>query len=107
MGIIVLAVAIIPLLGIGGTQLYRAESSGPLKDQKSLPKISEVAKALWIIYASLTALCAIAYWLSGMNLLMPLGIVFQQFQMADFQRTMQVLAILIKLPFIGLQQFLC
>lgn len=67
MGIIVLAVAIIPLLGIGGTQLYRAESSGPLKDQKSLPKISEVAKALWIIYASLTALCAIAYWLSGMN----------------------------------------
>lgn len=107
MGIIVLAVAIIPLLGIGGTQLYRAESSGPLKDQKSLPKISEVAKALWIIYASLTVLCAIAYWLSGMNFLMPLGIVFRQFQMADFQHMMQVSAILIKLPFIGLQQFLC
>ncbi|MCK9005608.1 TrkH family potassium uptake protein [Haemophilus influenzae] len=73
MGIIVLAVAIIPLLGIGGTQLYRAESSGPLKDQKSLPKISEVAKALWIIYASLTVLCAIAYWLSGMNLFDAIG----------------------------------
>ena len=85
MGIIVLAVAIIPLLGIGGTQLYRAESSGPLKDQKSLPKISEVAKALWIIYASLTVLCAIAYWLSGMNLLMPLGIVvFNNFKWRIF-----------------------
>ncbi|APB79150.1 TPA: potassium transporter [Pasteurella multocida] len=67
MGIIVLAVAIIPLLGIGGTQLYRAESSGPLKEQKLRPRIAEVAKLLWILYFSLTVLCAIAYWFAGMN----------------------------------------
>ena len=45
MGIIVLAIAIIPLLGIGGMQLYRAEMSGPMKDQKIQPRIAETAKA--------------------------------------------------------------
>ncbi|MDH2924942.1 trk system potassium uptake protein TrkH [Nicoletella semolina] len=67
MGIIVLAVAIIPLLGIGGMQLYRAEMPGPLKEQKMRPRIAETAKALWLIYLSLTILCAIAYWLAGMD----------------------------------------
>lgn len=67
MGIIVLAVAIIPLLGIGGMQLYRAEMSGPLKDQKMRPRIAETAKILWFIYTSLTVLCAFAYWLAGMS----------------------------------------
>lgn len=67
MGIIVLAVAIIPLLGIGGMQLYRAEMPGPLKEQKMRPRITETAKALWLIYVSLTALCALAFWLAGMN----------------------------------------
>ena len=62
MGIIVLAVAIIPLLGIGGMSLYRAEMSGPMKDQKVRPRIAETAKALWIIYASLTLLCALVYY---------------------------------------------
>ncbi|MGY4676756.1 TrkH family potassium uptake protein [Pasteurella sp. P03HT] len=67
MGIIVLAVAIIPLLGIGGMQLYRAEMSGPLKEQKMRPRIAETAKILWFIYTSLTVLCAFAYWLAGMS----------------------------------------
>ncbi|MCK3655022.1 potassium transporter [Pasteurellaceae bacterium Macca] len=67
MGIIVLAVAIIPLLGIGGMQLYRAEMPGPLKEQKMRPRIAETAKALWLIYVSLTVLCATAFWLAGMS----------------------------------------
>ncbi|MFM5556431.1 TrkH family potassium uptake protein [Aeromonas veronii] len=68
MGIIVLAVAILPLLGIGGMQLYRAEIPGPVKDTKVTPRIAETAKALWFIYLLLTALCALAYWLAGMTL---------------------------------------
>ncbi len=65
MGIIVLAVAILPMLGIGGMQLYRTEFSG--RDNKLTPRIQETAKALWYLYASLTAACAIAYYLAGMS----------------------------------------
>ena len=68
MGIVVLAVAIMPMLGIGGMQLYRAETPGPMKDSKLTPRITESAKALWYIYLSLTILCALAYWLAGMSL---------------------------------------
>jgi len=68
MGIIVLAVAILPMLGIGGMQLYRAETPGPVKDTKLTPRITETAKALWYIYASLTLVCAMFYWLAGMSL---------------------------------------
>ncbi len=67
MGIIVLAVAILPLLGVGGMQLYRAETPGPMKDSKLTPRITETAKALWYIYLALTALCALAYWAAGMS----------------------------------------
>ncbi|MGC1955327.1 MAG: TrkH family potassium uptake protein [Gammaproteobacteria bacterium] len=67
MGIIVLAVAILPMLGIGGMQLYRAETPGPMKDTKLTPRITETAKALWYIYLGLTVLCAVAYWLAGMD----------------------------------------
>ena len=67
MGIIVLAVAILPLLGVGGMQLYRAETPGPMKDNKLTPRITETAKALWYIYLGLTILCALAYWLAGMT----------------------------------------
>lgn len=73
MGIIVLAVAIIPLLGIGESQLYRAESSGPLKDQKMRPRIAEVAKLLWFAYLFFTILCALAYWIAGMSLFDAIG----------------------------------
>jgi len=67
MGIIVLAVAVLPMLGIGGMQLYRAEMPGPMKETKLTPRITETAKALWYIYLGLTIACALAYWLAGMD----------------------------------------
>ena len=67
MGIIVLAVAILPMLGIGGMQLYRAETPGPVKDSKIAPRISQTAKALWYIYVGLTLSCALGYWFAGMG----------------------------------------
>ena len=67
MGIIVLAVAVMPMLGVGGMQLYRAETPGPLKDNKLTPRITETAKALWYIYLTLTVVCAASYWQAGMS----------------------------------------
>ncbi|GHC16257.1 TrkH family potassium uptake protein [Aidingimonas halophila] len=67
MGIVVLAVAILPTLGVGGMALYRTEIPGPLKDSKLTPRITETAKALWYIYASLTLVCFLAYWAAGMD----------------------------------------
>lgn len=67
MGIIVLAVAILPMLGVGGMQLYRAEMPGPMKDSKLTPRLAETAKSLWYVYAAITAACALAYWLAGMD----------------------------------------
>ncbi|HAC35527.1 MAG TPA: potassium transporter [Gammaproteobacteria bacterium] len=68
MGIIVLAVAVLPMLGIGGMQLYKAEIAGPMKNSKLTARITETAKALWFIYLGLTLLCAVAYWVAGMGL---------------------------------------
>ncbi len=68
MGIIVLAVAILPMFGIGGMQLYRAETPGPMKDNKLTPRITETAKALWYIYLGLTVSCALGYWIAGMSI---------------------------------------
>ncbi|HLU06824.1 MAG TPA: TrkH family potassium uptake protein [Woeseiaceae bacterium] len=67
MGIIVLAVAILPMLGVGGMQLYRAEMPGPVKDTKLTPRVAETAKALWYVYLAFTALCVIGYKATGMN----------------------------------------
>ena len=67
MGIIVLAVAVLPMLGIGGMQLFRAETPGPVKDSKLTPRITETAKALWYIYLSLTIAWATVYWFAGMS----------------------------------------
>ncbi|MBV1875649.1 MAG: TrkH family potassium uptake protein [Cycloclasticus sp.] len=67
MGIVVLAVAILPMLGIGGMQLYKAETPGPVKDAKLTPRITETAKALWELYLGLTIACTLAYWTGGMN----------------------------------------
>ena len=67
MGIIVLAVAVLPMLGVGGMQLYRAETPGPVKDTKLTPRITETAKALWYVYLGFTTLCAVSYWLAGMG----------------------------------------
>ncbi|QJR80993.1 potassium transporter [Alteromonas pelagimontana] len=67
MGIIVLAVAILPILGVGGMQLYRAEIPGPVKDSKMTPRIADTAKHLWYIYLMLTIACTLAYYLAGMG----------------------------------------
>ena len=67
MGIIVLAVAVLPLLGVGGMQLYKAETPGPLKDSKLTPRITETAKALWFVYVTMTVACSILYKYFGMN----------------------------------------
>ena len=66
-GIIVIAVAVLPMLGIGGMQLYRAEIPGPTKDRKLTPRIAETAKALFLVYLALTVVCALAYWAAGMS----------------------------------------
>lgn len=76
MGIIVLAVAILPLLGVGGMQLYRAETSGVAKNEKLTPRIAETARSLWLIYVLLTACCALAYWFAGMSLFDAIGHAF-------------------------------
>jgi trk system potassium uptake protein len=66
-GIVVLAVALLPMLGVGGMQLLRAETPGPVKDSKLTPRITETAKSLWIIYLAITVTCAGAYWAAGMS----------------------------------------
>jgi trk system potassium uptake protein TrkH len=67
MGVIVLAVAILPLLGVGGSQLFKAETPTPMKDNKLTPRIAETAKGLWLVYFGLTVACALAYRWAGMN----------------------------------------
>jgi trk system potassium uptake protein TrkH len=84
MGIIVLAVAILPALRIGGMQLYRAETPGPLKDAKLTPRITETAKALWMIYVGITVACALAYWLGGMSLFDATGHAFSTVAIGGF-----------------------
>jgi trk system potassium uptake protein TrkH len=67
MGVVVLAVAILPMLGIGGRQMLRAEIPGPMKESSLTPRIAETAKGLWRVYLILTVLCALAYWWAGMG----------------------------------------
>lgn len=67
MGIIILAVAILPILQVGGMQLYKAEVPGPVKDQKLTPRVNETAKALWLLYLGLTVLAAGSLWLAGLS----------------------------------------
>jgi trk system potassium uptake protein TrkH len=67
MGVIVLVVAILPLLGIGGRQLFKAEVPTPMKESSLTPRITETAKGLWMTYVLLTVACGISLWLAGMN----------------------------------------
>ena len=67
MGIVILALAILPMLGVGGMQLYKAESTGPIKDNKISPRIAETAQSLWSIYLGLTIACAFLYYIAGMS----------------------------------------
>lgn len=66
-GIVVIAVAILPMLGVGGMQLYQAETPGPVKDSKMKPRITETAKVLFTLYCTLTLICAGSYWWAGMS----------------------------------------
>lgn len=68
MGIIVLVVAVLPMLNIGGMRLMKAETPGPMKDEKLAPRILNTARYLWVTYVFLTILCAAAYWVFGMSL---------------------------------------
>ncbi len=67
MGMIVLAVAILPMLGIGGMQLYKAEAPGPFKEEKMTPRLTQSARILWEIYVLITLANALAYWFAGMS----------------------------------------
>ena len=67
LGIIVLAVAVLPMLGVGGMQLYKAEVAGPIKN-KITPRITETAKWLWIVYLAMTFFCGLSYYFAGMNI---------------------------------------
>ena len=67
MGIIVLAVAILPMLGVGGTQLFKAEIPGIDKDSKMAPRISQTAKRLWLVYLSFTLLTCMGLKWAGMG----------------------------------------
>ncbi|MDX9739675.1 MAG: potassium transporter TrkG [Gammaproteobacteria bacterium] len=68
MGVIVLAAAIMPMLGIGGMQLYRAWTPGPMKYNKLSARLAQSARGLWYVYLGFTVACALGYWLAGMTL---------------------------------------
>ncbi len=67
MGLIVLAIAVMPLLGIGGGQIYKTEVPGAMGEQRLTPRIKETAQALWLIYLGLTIACAVLYYFNGMS----------------------------------------
>jgi trk system potassium uptake protein TrkH len=68
LGIIVLAIAVLPLLGIGGAKLYKSEMPGPQKQEKLTPRLADTARHLWLIYLGLTLLCTLSFRVAGMNL---------------------------------------
>lgn len=84
MGIVVLAVAVMPMLGVGGMQLYRAETPGPVKHNKLTPRITETAKGLWYIYLGLTIACALAYGAAGMSTFDAIGHAFSTISIGGF-----------------------
>ncbi len=84
MGLIVLAVAILPLLGVGGRQLFKAETPGPMKESRLTPRLAETAKGLWTIYGLLSAACWLAYWLAGMSSLDALMHMFSTMGLGGF-----------------------
>jgi len=67
MGLIVLAVAVLPLLGIGGRQMFKAETPGPMKDSQLTPRLTQTAKGLWVVYAAITLACILGLHLAGMS----------------------------------------
>ena len=83
-GIVVLVLAILPILGVGGMYLYKAETSSPIKDNKLSPRITETAKSLWGVYMILTLTCAAFYYLAGMNLFDAIGHSFSTVSIGGF-----------------------
>ena len=67
MGILILAVAVLPMLGLGGSQLFKAEVAGPVKDTRLTPRIAQTAGGLWLVYVLLSIACFFAYWAGGMH----------------------------------------
>ena len=67
MGIIVLVVAILPLLGVGASQLFNSETAGPMKDRKHTPRIAETARGLWLVYFAISVACMLSYRMAGMG----------------------------------------
>jgi trk system potassium uptake protein TrkH len=67
MGLIVLAVAVLPLLGIGGRQMFKAEAPGPMKDSQLTPRMTQTAKGLWLVYAGITVACILSFYFAGMD----------------------------------------
>ena len=67
MGVIVLVVAVLPILGVGGRQMYKAETPGPMKDAKLTPRMTDTAKGLWVVYSLFTTSCFAAFWWAGMT----------------------------------------
>ena len=84
MGIVILAVALVPVLGVGGMSLYKAETPGPIKDEKLTPRITQTAKALWLVYVGLTAACAICLWAAGMSAFDAIGHSFSALSTGGF-----------------------
>lgn len=66
-GVIVSAIALMPFLGVGGMQLMKAETPGPMKDEKLTPRVTQAAHKLWGLYLSMTGVCALLFWLGGMS----------------------------------------
>ena len=83
-GIVVLVLAILPILGVGGMYLYRAETSSPIKDNKLSPRITETAKNLWSVYLILTISCAFFYYIAGMNIYDAVGHSFSTVSIGGF-----------------------
>lgn len=84
MGILILAIAILPTLRVGGLQLYQSEIPGPAKDTQLTPRITQTAKALWYIYVGLTLLCILTYWVCGMKFFDALGEAFSTVSTGGF-----------------------
>ena len=84
MGVIVLAVAVLPLLGVGGMQLYQAEASGIARQERLTPRIAQTARSLWVIYFMLTLACAMGYWAAGMGLFDAVGHAFSTIATGGF-----------------------
>ncbi|MDG9671868.1 potassium transporter [Hahella sp. CR1] len=67
LGVVIFVVAVLPMLNVGGMKLLKAETPGPVKDDKLSPRVANTAHYLWIVYIAITVLCALAYFVAGMS----------------------------------------